>query len=56
MSTIPPPPEPRRGIAELLALVSAVKHIAYDHTLDPGDALRRIRDAFHDYDHQGGIE
>jgi hypothetical protein len=45
------PIEPgRHGWADLLRLVDAVRHIAYDHTLDPGDALRRIRDAFHDYD------
>ena len=49
MSTIPPP-RPRHGIAELLALVGAVRRIAYDHALEPGDALRRIREAFHDYD------
>ena len=55
VSTTFPPPEPsRHGIAELLRLVGAVRRIAYDHALEPGDALRRIRDAFHDYDHQGG--
>jgi hypothetical protein len=45
-----PPPEPRHGIAELLRLVGAVRRIAYDPTLDDGDALRRIRDAFAAYD------
>ena len=55
MSTIPPP-EPRHGITELLRLVGAVRHIAHDRTIEPDDALRRIRDAFHEYDHQGGIE
>ena len=49
-------PEPaRHGWAELLNLVGAVRRAAYDPTLEPDDALRRIRDAFHDYDHQGGI-
>jgi hypothetical protein len=51
-----PPPKPRRGINELLRLVGAVRRIAYDPSLDDDDALRRIRDAFHDYDHKGGIE
>jgi hypothetical protein len=50
-----PPPEPRHGINELLTLVGAVRRIAHDRTIEPDDALRRIRDAFHDYDHQGGI-
>jgi hypothetical protein len=36
--------------AELLHLVGAVRRIAYDRTIEPDDALRRIRDAFHDYD------
>jgi hypothetical protein len=39
--------------AELLRLVGAVRSAAYDRTLAPDDALRRIRDAFADYD-QGG--
>jgi hypothetical protein len=52
VSTTFPPPEPaRHGIAELLRLVGAVRRIAYDITLEADDALRRIRDAFADYDH-----
>jgi hypothetical protein len=36
--------------AELLALVGAVRRLAFDRTLPPPEALGRIRDAFHDYD------
>jgi hypothetical protein len=44
-------PEPgRHGWAELLTLVGAVRCIAHDRTIEPGDALRRIRDEFADYD------
>ena len=49
MTTIPPP-EPRRGIAELLRLVSAVRRLAFDRTLPASEALGRIRDAYRDYD------
>jgi hypothetical protein len=45
-----PPPEPRRSIAELLTLVGAISRVAYDVTLEAGDALRRIRDAIREYD------
>jgi hypothetical protein len=51
-----PPPKPRRGINELLRLVGAVRRIAHDSTLEPGDALRRVRDEFHTYDHPEGTE
>jgi hypothetical protein len=37
-------------LAELLTLVGAIRRIAYDITLEAGDAMRRIRDAFADYD------
>ena len=51
MSTTYPPPEPaRHGIAELLRLVGAIRRIAYDVTLEAGDAMRRIRDLFAEYD------
>ena len=51
MSTTFPPPEPgRHGIAELLALMTAIRRIAYSRALAPDDAMRRIRDAFADYD------
>ena len=43
-------PSGRHTWAELLRLVGAVRHIAYDPSLAPDDALRRIRDTFHDYD------
>jgi hypothetical protein len=43
VSTIPPP-EPRHGIAELLTLTTAVRRLAFDHTLPPSEALGRIRD------------
>jgi hypothetical protein len=39
------------GIAELLRLVGAARRLAFDRNLPPDDALRRIRDAFADYDH-----
>jgi len=44
-----PPPEPRHSIAELLTLVGAIRRVAYDVTLEAGDALRRIRDAIREY-------
>jgi hypothetical protein len=46
--TVPTPA--RHGIAELLRLVGAVRRAAYDRTLAPDDALRRIRDEFKSYD------
>jgi hypothetical protein len=45
-----PPPEHSHTWAELLTLVGAVRRIAYDITLEAGDALRKIRDAFADHD------
>jgi hypothetical protein len=49
---ITPPPEPaRHGWAELLTLVGAIRRIAYNETMPPDDQMRRIRDAFLDYDH-----
>jgi hypothetical protein len=45
-----PPAEPgRHGIAELLALMTAIRRIAFG-TLPPVEALGRIRDAFREYD------
>ena len=41
MSTIPPP-EPRHGWADLLRLVDDVRRLAYDRSLAPDDAMRRI--------------
>jgi hypothetical protein len=41
--------------AELLRLVGVVRRLAFDRNLPPAEALGRIRDAYHDYDHQGGI-
>jgi hypothetical protein len=44
-------PEPgRHGWNELLRLVAAVRRLAYDRSLAPDDAMRRIRDAFGVYD------
>ena len=55
MSTTFPPPEPaRHGITELLKLVGAIRRIAYDVTLEAGDALRRIRDLYAEYDQSKG--
>ena len=52
MSTTFPPHEPgRHGWAELLTLVGAIRRLAYDRSLAPDDAMRRIRDTFADYDH-----
>jgi hypothetical protein len=46
-----PPSEPaRHGWADLLALVGAIRRLAYDLTIAPEDAMRRIRDVFADYD------
>jgi hypothetical protein len=50
MTTFPPPEPARHGWAELLRLVDALRRLAYDFTLAPDDAMRRIRDAFCDYD------
>ena len=53
VSTTFPPPDPgrrRHGIAELLTLVTTIRRIAYSSTLAPDDAMRRIRDAFAEYD------
>jgi hypothetical protein len=52
--TVPTPA--RRGINELLRLVGAVRRLAFDRTLPPSEALGRIRDAFQDYDQQGGVQ
>ena len=54
MSDIIPPPTPTHRWAELLRLVGAVRQLAFDRTLPPSEALGRIRDAFDDYDHEGG--
>jgi len=44
-------PEPgRHGWADLLTLVGAIRRLAYDRSLAPDDAMRRIRDAFGAYD------
>ena len=51
MSHTFPPAEPgRHGIAELLALTTTIRRIAYSRALEPDDAMRRIRDAFAEYD------
>jgi hypothetical protein len=39
--------------AELLTLIGAIRRIAYDITLEAGDALRRIRDLYAEYDAGG---
>ena len=45
-TTIPPQQPGRHGWAELLRLVGDVRRLAYDRSLAPDDAMRRIRDAF----------
>ena len=57
MSHTFPPAEPgRHGIAELLALMTTIRRIAYNRCLAPDDAMRRIRDAFLVYDHAGATD
>ena len=51
-TTFPPPDPDRHGWAELLTLVGAIRRLAYSQVLAPDDALRRIRDAFADYDNR----
>jgi hypothetical protein len=48
-----PPPEHRHTWAKLLTLVGAIRRIAYDVTREAGDAMRRIRDLYADYDAGG---
>jgi hypothetical protein len=50
--TVPTPPERRHSIADTLALVDAIRAIAYEpsHRSPPDDQMRRIRDAFGEYD------
>jgi hypothetical protein len=44
-------PEPgRHSIAELLTLVGSIRRLAYDRSLAPDDAMRRIRDRFAGFD------
>lgn len=50
---IPPNPGSYHGWAELLALVDAIRAIAFDRSLDDADVARRIRDAFADHDRPG---
>ena len=56
MSTTLPPHQPGRHTwAELLRLTTTVRRLAFDSSLPPTEAMGRIRDAFQDYDQQGGI-
>jgi hypothetical protein len=41
--------------AELLRLAGTVRRLAFDSSLPPTEAMGRIRDAFQDYDRQGGM-
>ena len=45
------PAEPRHGIAEALRLIDELRRLAYNRSLAPDDAMRRIRDAFAEHDH-----
>jgi hypothetical protein len=54
--TFPSSEPARHGWAELLTLVGAISRLAYDRTLAPDDAMRRIRDAFDVYDGRAGGE
>ena len=53
MSNTLPPPNPTHGIGAVLRLVGEIRRVAHDRSLDDADAMRRIRDAFADYDQQG---
>jgi hypothetical protein len=57
VSTTFPPQQPgNHSWANLLRLVGAVRRIAYDPTLDPADAMRRIRDLLSEHDQsEGGL-
>jgi hypothetical protein len=48
-----PPPESRHSIADTLALVDAIRAIAYEpsHRSTPDDQMRRVRDLFLEHDH-----
>ena len=48
--------ESRRDGRSGAAPVGAVRRIAYDHTLDRVTRCAGSGDAFHHYDHQGGVE
>jgi hypothetical protein len=48
MNTVPTPA--RHTWADLLRSVGAVRRLAYDRSLEPDDAMRRIRDAFGEHD------
>jgi hypothetical protein len=37
-------------MADVLALVDRLRRLAFDRSLAPDDAMRRIRDEFLDYD------
>jgi hypothetical protein len=49
-NTFPPQKPGRHGWADLLRLIGAVRRLAYDRSLAPEDAMRRIRDRFGEYD------
>jgi hypothetical protein len=49
VNNIMPEPAPH-GWAYLLALVEAIRRLAYDRSLAPDDAMRRIQDKFGEYD------
>jgi hypothetical protein len=54
--TFPPQQPGRHGWAELLTLLRAVSRIAYDPSLAPDDALRRIRNLLSERDQsEGGL-
>jgi hypothetical protein len=38
-------------VERLLTLVGSIRRLAFDRTLPPSEAMGRIRDAYHDYDH-----
>ena len=48
-------PSGHHAWAELLRLAGTVRRLAFDTSLPPAEAMGRIRDAFQDYDQQGGI-
>jgi hypothetical protein len=53
-ASIPPPPSQRRhSIAETLRLVDAVNRLAFDPSLQPDDAMRRLRDLLNAHAEEG---
>jgi len=55
VSTFPPPEPARHGWAAPLKLLGAIRRIAHHRSLEPDDAMRKIRDQFLDWDERRGV-